>query len=206
MGARAIEGSGHRLEAADGLKPASIYLDEASVTGTETALLAAAAAPGVTEIRHAACEPHVVELCEFLRSMGVGITGEGTHDDSRRRRRQASAARSNGCGATTSRRAAGRSSPRSPAAKSKSAARGRGHGSRRGGADARCTSTAPQDGDVFRVEQSQAGAAPAASPPACGRASRATWSASSPCSRRRPRAQRWCTTGCTSCGCSRSSR
>src|SRR6478609_483980 len=79
MGARAIPGSGHRLEVGDGLKPASIYLDEASVTGTETALLAAAAAPGRSEIRHAACEPHVVELCEFLRSMGVGVSGEGSH-------------------------------------------------------------------------------------------------------------------------------
>lgn len=79
MGARAVPGSGHRLEVPDGLKPASIYLDEASVTGTETALLAAAAAVGVSEIRHAACEPHVVELCEFLRSMGVGIAGEGSH-------------------------------------------------------------------------------------------------------------------------------
>jgi UDP-N-acetylglucosamine 1-carboxyvinyltransferase len=74
-----IAGSGHRLEVPDGLKPASIYLDEASVTGTETALLAAAAAPGISEIRHAACEPHVVELCEFLRNMGVGVTGEGSH-------------------------------------------------------------------------------------------------------------------------------
>lgn len=79
MGAKVIPGSGHRLDAPDGLKPASIYLDEASVTGTETALLAAAAAVGVSEIRHAACEPHVVELCEFLRGMGVGITGEGSH-------------------------------------------------------------------------------------------------------------------------------
>jgi UDP-N-acetylglucosamine 1-carboxyvinyltransferase len=79
MGARTIPGPGHRLEVADGLKPASIYLDEASVTGTETALLAAAAAPGRSEIRHAACEPHVVELCEFLRGMGAGITGEGSH-------------------------------------------------------------------------------------------------------------------------------
>ena len=79
MGARVIAGSGHRLEVPDGLKPASIYLDEASVTGTETALLAAAAAPGLSEIRHAACEPHVVELCEFLRNMGVGVTGEGSH-------------------------------------------------------------------------------------------------------------------------------
>jgi UDP-N-acetylglucosamine 1-carboxyvinyltransferase len=79
MGATVREGPGHVLEAPDGLKPASFYLDEASVTGTETALLAAAAAPGVSEIRHAACEPHVVELCEFLRAMGVGIGGEGTH-------------------------------------------------------------------------------------------------------------------------------
>ncbi|MCC7125118.1 MAG: UDP-N-acetylglucosamine 1-carboxyvinyltransferase [Acidobacteria bacterium] len=79
MGARAIEGPGHRFEVPNGLKAASIYLDEASVTGTETALLAAAAAPGVSEIRHAACEPHVVELCEFLRSMGAGISGEGSH-------------------------------------------------------------------------------------------------------------------------------
>ena len=79
MGARVIPGSGHRLEVPDGLKPASIYLDEASVTGTETALLAAAAAPGVSEIRHAACEPHVAELCEFLRGMGVGVSGEGSH-------------------------------------------------------------------------------------------------------------------------------
>jgi UDP-N-acetylglucosamine 1-carboxyvinyltransferase len=79
MGARVVEGSGHRLETPDGLKPASIYLDEASVTGTETALLAAAAAPGRSEIRHAAGEPHVVELCQFLRGMGVGIEGEGSH-------------------------------------------------------------------------------------------------------------------------------
>lgn len=79
MGARAFEGAGHRLESADGLKGASFYLDEASVTGTETALLAAAAATGITEIRHAACEPHVVELCEFLQLMGAGIDGGGTH-------------------------------------------------------------------------------------------------------------------------------
>lgn len=70
--------SGYTLEALAGLRPASFYLDEASVTGTETALLAAAAAPGRTEIRHAACEPHVVELCEFLRELGVGVQGEGT--------------------------------------------------------------------------------------------------------------------------------
>jgi UDP-N-acetylglucosamine 1-carboxyvinyltransferase len=78
MGARVLDGPGHHLEAPDGLKPTSMYLYEASVTGTETALLAAAAAPGMTEIRHAASEPHVVELCEFLRKMGVGISGIGS--------------------------------------------------------------------------------------------------------------------------------
>ena len=51
---------------------------EASVTGTETALLAAAAARGDSEIRHAATEPHVVELCEFLQALGVGIEGAGS--------------------------------------------------------------------------------------------------------------------------------
>src|SRR4029077_16466810 len=78
MGARILPGPGHQLEVPDGIKPASIYLYEASVTGTGTALLAAAAAPGISEIRHAACEPHVVELCQFLRKLGAGITGEGT--------------------------------------------------------------------------------------------------------------------------------
>jgi UDP-N-acetylglucosamine 1-carboxyvinyltransferase len=78
MGARRVEGAGHVLEAPNGLKPTSIYLYEASVTGTETALLAAAAAPGISEIRHAACEPHVVELCAFLEQLGVGIIGAGT--------------------------------------------------------------------------------------------------------------------------------
>jgi UDP-N-acetylglucosamine 1-carboxyvinyltransferase len=77
MGARLLDGPGHQLDAPDGLKGASFYLDEASVTGTETALLAAVAAPGRTEIRHAAQEPHVVELCEFLRGMGASIEGLG---------------------------------------------------------------------------------------------------------------------------------
>ena len=78
MNVRAVDGPGHALAVDGRLKGASMYLDEASVTGTETVLLAAAAAEGVTEIRHAACEPHVVELCEFLRKMGAGVSGEGT--------------------------------------------------------------------------------------------------------------------------------
>ena len=78
MGARELDAPGHALEAPDGLKAVSLYLEEASVTGTETALLAAACAEGRSEIRHAATEPHVVELCRFLAAMGAGIEGEGT--------------------------------------------------------------------------------------------------------------------------------
>ncbi len=79
MGVRdVVAGRRHVFEAPQGLVAASFYLEEASVTGTETAILAAAAAPGVTEIRHAACEPHVVELCTCLRGMGVEIEGAGT--------------------------------------------------------------------------------------------------------------------------------
>jgi UDP-N-acetylglucosamine 1-carboxyvinyltransferase len=78
MGARMVDGPGHVLEVPHGLTPTSVYLYEASVTGTETALLAAAAANGTSEIRHAACEPHVVELCEFLKKLGAGVSGIGT--------------------------------------------------------------------------------------------------------------------------------
>ena len=79
LGARPLSGGQQYLQAPDGFSGTSIYLDEASVTGTETALLAAAAADGTTRLRHAACEPHVVELCQFLRKMGVDIEGEGTN-------------------------------------------------------------------------------------------------------------------------------
>src|SRR5436190_8816005 len=78
LGARVLPSSGHALDAPNGLFAASMYLDEASVTGTETAILAAATIEGMTEIRHAATEPHVVELCEFLIAMGVGISGAGS--------------------------------------------------------------------------------------------------------------------------------
>jgi len=78
MGAREVPGPDHVLEMPDGVKPASMYLYEASVTGTETALLAAATANGTTEIRHAAEEPHVVELCAFLNKMGAEVSGAGS--------------------------------------------------------------------------------------------------------------------------------
>jgi UDP-N-acetylglucosamine 1-carboxyvinyltransferase len=62
-----------------GLKGATIHLDEASVTATENALIAAAGAGGVTVIANAASEPHVQGLCRFLEKCGVLIEGVGSN-------------------------------------------------------------------------------------------------------------------------------
>jgi UDP-N-acetylglucosamine 1-carboxyvinyltransferase len=56
-----------------------ILLDEASVTGTENAIMAAVLARGTTILRNAASEPHVQELCELLNVMGARITGIGSN-------------------------------------------------------------------------------------------------------------------------------
>src|SRR3989344_1023872 len=61
-----------------GLKGAEIFLQEASVTATENALIAASCAGGTTIIKRAAAEPHVIDLCEFLVKMGAKIEGIGT--------------------------------------------------------------------------------------------------------------------------------
>jgi UDP-N-acetylglucosamine 1-carboxyvinyltransferase len=63
----------------DGLRGAQIFLDEASVTGTENAVMAATLAPGETVIGNAACEPHVQDLCRFLVSLGADIDGIGSN-------------------------------------------------------------------------------------------------------------------------------
>ncbi|MBX3065265.1 MAG: UDP-N-acetylglucosamine 1-carboxyvinyltransferase [Anaerolineae bacterium] len=64
---------------ADGLKGADIFLDEASVTATENAIMAAAMAKGRSVIRNAASEPHVQDLCNFLNTLGAHIEGIGTN-------------------------------------------------------------------------------------------------------------------------------
>jgi len=58
---------------------AKIVLQEFSVTATENAMLLAATLPGTTEIKIAACEPHVEDLGKFLIAMGAKIKGLGTH-------------------------------------------------------------------------------------------------------------------------------
>ncbi len=83
----ALEALGAKIEVledrfsmkSDKLEGTNIFLDEASVTGTENAIMAAAVAQGRTTIRNAACEPHVQGLCRMLTSMGARIHGIGTN-------------------------------------------------------------------------------------------------------------------------------
>lgn len=56
-----------------------ILLDEASVTATENAIMAAVLAKGKTIIRNAASEPHVQELCHFLNTLGAHIENIGSN-------------------------------------------------------------------------------------------------------------------------------
>lgn len=79
LGARVREVHGTYIVEADQLRGASIFLDEASVTATENTVMAAALAHGSTVVKHAACEPHVVDLCNFLVKMGARIEGIGSN-------------------------------------------------------------------------------------------------------------------------------
>ena len=60
------------------LKGSQIYLDVASVGATMNLMLAAVLAEGTTVIENTAREPHIVDLANFLNSMGAEITGAGT--------------------------------------------------------------------------------------------------------------------------------
>ncbi|MCB9107158.1 MAG: UDP-N-acetylglucosamine 1-carboxyvinyltransferase [Anaerolineales bacterium] len=61
------------------LRGQDILLDEASVTATENAILAAVLAEGTTVVRNAASEPHVQDLCHLLSRMGANIEGIGSN-------------------------------------------------------------------------------------------------------------------------------
>jgi UDP-N-acetylglucosamine 1-carboxyvinyltransferase len=63
----------------DRLRGARLYLDEASVSGTESAIMAAVLADGETSVIHAACEPHIQDLCRFLVELGADIEGIGSN-------------------------------------------------------------------------------------------------------------------------------
>ncbi|MBE9523777.1 MAG: UDP-N-acetylglucosamine 1-carboxyvinyltransferase [Chloroflexi bacterium] len=64
---------------ADQLHGQDILLDEASVTATENAIMAAATASGTTILRNAASEPHVQELCHLINQMGGNISHIGSN-------------------------------------------------------------------------------------------------------------------------------
>jgi len=77
-------GANYKLEGgmvdvrADSLKGTNIYLDVVSVGATVNIMLAAVKAEGLTVIENAAKEPHIVDLANFLNSMGADIRGAGT--------------------------------------------------------------------------------------------------------------------------------
>ena len=61
------------------LSGSDILLDEASVTATENAIMAAVIASGETVLRNAASEPHIQELCQFLNILGAKIENIGSN-------------------------------------------------------------------------------------------------------------------------------
>ena len=78
FGAR-ITVNGHFDFSANKLVGADIFLDEASVTATENAVMVAALAEGTTIIKNAASEPHIQDLCNMIVSMGGKISGIGSN-------------------------------------------------------------------------------------------------------------------------------
>ena len=74
-----VEGGFIVARATDGhLKGARIYLDKVSVGATIQIMIAAATAEGRTVIENVAREPHIVDLANFLNSMGADVRGAGT--------------------------------------------------------------------------------------------------------------------------------
>jgi UDP-N-acetylglucosamine 1-carboxyvinyltransferase len=67
------------MQAPHGLQGAEILLDEASVTATENAIMAAVTSRGESVIRNAASEPHVQDLCHFLNCLGAKIENIGSN-------------------------------------------------------------------------------------------------------------------------------
>ena len=78
LGAKVIIENGMVDARATELRGCSVYLDVVSVGATINIMLAAAKAHGLTVIENAAREPHIVDLANFLNSMGANIMGAGT--------------------------------------------------------------------------------------------------------------------------------
>lgn len=78
LGAEVQIGQGFIETTANKLQGQTVYLDFPSVGATETIMMAAALAKGVTVIENAAEEPEVVDLARFINTMGGRIVGAGT--------------------------------------------------------------------------------------------------------------------------------
>ncbi len=78
LGAQVNTVEGMVCARADKLIGASIYMDQVSVGATINVMLAAVLARGLTVIENAAKEPHIVDLANFLNSMGADVRGAGT--------------------------------------------------------------------------------------------------------------------------------
>ncbi len=78
LGAR-VKAEGKFEFSANKLTGTDIFLDEASVTATENAVMACVLAEGHTEINNAASEPHIQDLCNMLNLMGAKISGIGSN-------------------------------------------------------------------------------------------------------------------------------
>jgi len=78
LGARINKRAGYIEAVAPQLKGARIYLDFPSVGATENIIMAAALAEGATVIENAAEEPEIVDLAQFINSMGGNVKGAGT--------------------------------------------------------------------------------------------------------------------------------
>jgi len=78
LGAKVDVGQGKIMASADKLVGTSIYMDVVSVGATINVMLSAVLAEGTTTIDNAAKEPHVVDVANFLNTMGADIRGAGT--------------------------------------------------------------------------------------------------------------------------------
>ena len=78
LGAKVVIDNGMLCARAPKLTGSPVYLDVASVGATIIIMLAAVKAQGLTVIENAAKEPHIVDLANFLNSMGADIMGAGT--------------------------------------------------------------------------------------------------------------------------------
>ncbi len=78
LGAKVNVSNGNITATCDKLKANSIYMDIVSVGATMNIILASVLAEGTTTIDNAAKEPHIVDLANFLNTMGADIRGAGT--------------------------------------------------------------------------------------------------------------------------------